>query len=334
MRPAFNQDCSCLAVGTSRGFAVYNTEPFREQFRRDFDDGGIAIVEMLFRCNIFCLVGGGAVPKYPPTKAIIYDDHQGRPIGELSFRTNGVPVKLPKDPIPFPTLSSCLGYNFSKLRLLHPIKTLNNPRGLVALSPNAQPTVLGCPGLHPRQVRVELYDTRRTKFVTAHNSCLAALALSSNGKLLATASDKGTLVRIFSTGDGAKLRELRRGSDPAKIYSLAFSHGDMPNWVAVTSDKGTAHIFSLSGRRQQAGGSRDATTGVQSYLPVGASYFASERSFAQLRLPDAHHALVGFGKDPTTVLVVSATGGIYKGSFDPEQGGSCDVQSFVQFEES
>lgn len=73
---------------------------------------------------------------------------------------------------------------------------------------------------------------------------------------------------------------------------------------------------------------------VQSYLPVGASYFASERSFAQLRLPDAHHALVGFGKDPTTVLVVSATGGIYKGSFDPEQGGSCDVQSFVQFEES
>lgn len=57
-----------------------------------------------------------------------------------------------------------------------------------------------CEGTSPAslpQVRVELYDTRRTKFVTAHNSCLAALALSSNGKLLATASDKGTLVRLL-----------------------------------------------------------------------------------------------------------------------------------------
>ena len=71
-------------------------------------------------------------------------------------------------------------------------------------------------------------------------------------------------VRIFSTSDGSKLRELRRGSDPATIYSLAFSRGDQPAWVAVTSDKGTAHVFSLAGssRQQQqqqagSGGGRD-----------------------------------------------------------------------------
>jgi hypothetical protein len=48
---------------------------------------------MLFRCNIFCLVGGGAVPRYPPTKAIIFDDAQARAIGELSFRSKVRPAR-------------------------------------------------------------------------------------------------------------------------------------------------------------------------------------------------------------------------------------------------
>ena len=56
------------------------------------------------------------------------------------------------------------------------------------------------------QVRVELYDVRRTKFVEAHTTALACIALSLDGKLLATASERGTLVRVFSTADGSKVQ--------------------------------------------------------------------------------------------------------------------------------
>ena len=53
---------------------------------------------------------------------------------------------------------------------------------------------------------MELYDVRRTKFVEAHTTALACIALSLDGKLLATASERGTLVRVFSTADGSKVQ--------------------------------------------------------------------------------------------------------------------------------
>jgi len=70
------------------------------------------------------------------------------------------------------------------------------------------------------------------------------MTLNYAGTLLATASDKGTLIRIFSTEDGTPLQEVRRGSDKAEIYSIAFDK--LSNWIACSSDKGTIHIFHVS----------------------------------------------------------------------------------------
>ena len=46
--------------------------------------------------------------------------------------------------------------------------------------------------------------------------------LNIQGTRLATASDKGTLIRIFNAHNGSILTELRRGSQPATIYSINF----------------------------------------------------------------------------------------------------------------
>ncbi|KAK2965042.1 hypothetical protein RJ639_018929 [Escallonia herrerae] len=48
---SFNQDHVCFVAGTDNGFRIYDCDPYRELFRRDFDQGGgIRIVDMLFRC--------------------------------------------------------------------------------------------------------------------------------------------------------------------------------------------------------------------------------------------------------------------------------------------
>jgi WD repeat-containing protein 45 len=94
------------------------------------------------------------------------------------------------------------------------------------------------------QVRLELMDRRDFRLINAHNTQVTAIALSLSGIRLATASEKGTLIRVFETTNGSKLQELRRGSDPADVYHLAFDRKS--HWLAVTSDKNTVHVFAVS----------------------------------------------------------------------------------------
>ncbi|GJN05697.1 hypothetical protein PR202_ga23350 [Eleusine coracana subsp. coracana] len=157
------------------------------------------------------------------------------------------------------------------------------------------------------------------------------MALTLDGLLLATASMKGTLIRIFNTMDGTRLQEVRRGLDKAEIYSIALS----PNvqWLAVSSDKGTVHIFSLRVRvagedsssneqrtlegpridHQNSSSSIDplvqtntgsnASSSLSFMRGILPKYFSSEWSFAQFHLPEVTRYIVAFGAQNTVMMV-------------------------------
>ncbi|KAI6684918.1 hypothetical protein NL676_030831 [Syzygium grande] len=339
---SFNQDFGCFAVGTDNGFRIYNCDPFREIFRRDFESGGgIAAVEMLFRCNILALVGSGSNALYPVNKVMIWDDHQSRCIGELSFRSEVKSVKLRRDRIVVILLQKIYVYNFADLKLLHQIETIANPKGLCMVSQSSGQMVLVCPGLQKGQVRVEHYASKRTKFIMAHGSRIAAFALSQDGRLLATASSKGTLVRVFNTLDGSLLQEVRRGADRAEIYSLAFS--STAQWLAVSSDKGTVHVFSLKAdlgtlnndRLQNTSENHGSPSSMISSLSfmkgVLPRYFSSEWSVAQFRLHEGLQYVVAFGHQKNTVLILGMDGSFYRCQFDPTTGGDMTQLEYYNF---
>ncbi|KAF8364674.1 hypothetical protein HHK36_033354 [Tetracentron sinense] len=371
---SWNQDCGCFAAGTSCGFRIYNCEPFKETFRRHLKCGGFGIVEMLFRCNILALVGGGANSQYPPNKVMIWDDHQSRCIGELSFRSDIRAVKLRRDRIVVVLEHKIYVYNFMDLKLLHQIETVGNPRGLCCLSHHSNTFVLACPGLHRGQVRIEHFGLKMTKFINAHDSHIACFTLTMDGLLLATASTKGTLIRIFNTMDGSRLQELMsrdttsvtpepgffrilRGVDKAEIYSIALS----PNvqWLAVSSDKGTVHIFSLRVRvvgedlsnhsntapgpsllHQNSSTALDALISANTGANPGSSlsfmkgvlpkYFSSEWSFAQFYIPEDTRFVAAFGSQ-NTVIIIGMDGSFYRCSFDPLTGGEMLQREYVRF---
>ncbi|XP_047053446.1 autophagy-related protein 18c-like [Lolium rigidum] len=354
---SWNQDCGCFAAGTSNGFRIFNCDPFKETFRRDLKSGGFGIVEMLFRCNILALVGGGSNVAYPSNKVMIWDDHKSRCIGEFAFRADVRAVKLGKDNIVIVLETKIYVYKLSDLKMLHQIDTQPNPRGLCCLSHHSNTSVLACPGLRQGHVRVEHFGLNLTKMIAAHDSHIACMALTMDGLLLATASMKGTLIRIFNTMDGSLLQEVRRGLDKAEIYSIALS----PNvqWLAVSSDKGTVHIFSLKVRVAGEDSSHDVRTLeaprmdhqnsstsmdplIQTNTGSNASsslsfmkgilprYFSSEWSFAQFHLPEVTRYIVAFGAQ-NSVMMVGLDGSFYRCIFDQVNGGQMSQKEYSRF---
>jgi WD repeat-containing protein 45 len=170
-------------------------------------------------------------------------------------------------------------------------ETADNPQGICSLGSR----VVAFPGRSPGKVQLVELESGNVSIIPAHTSALRAMDLSRDGKYLATASETGTLIRVFSTANCTKIAELRRGVDPAYVFSIAISPDS--SMLAVTSDKSTLHIFdlpaqpdalnALNGRRSQSPQlpneddlSTNSKWGILSKIPLLPRVFSDTYSFA------------------------------------------------------
>eukprot|EP01089_Gocevia_fonbrunei_P004369 TRINITY_DN14385_c0_g1_i1.p1 TRINITY_DN14385_c0_g1~~TRINITY_DN14385_c0_g1_i1.p1 ORF type:complete len:217 (+),score=24.10 TRINITY_DN14385_c0_g1_i1:103-753(+) len=174
---SFNQDHSCFACGTDDGFQIWNVDPLKPRFRKDFQ-GGIGIVEMLFKCNILALVGGGKKPHFPPNKINIWDDFQNKCLAELEFLTAVLAVRLRRDKIIAVLANKIYVYNFTDLKQIHQVDT-HNPRGLIALAPDTNASMLVYPSTVPGEVCLDSMDGSKPKTLKVHEMILVKLLLIS-----------------------------------------------------------------------------------------------------------------------------------------------------------
>lgn len=173
-------------------------------------------------------------------QVIIWDDAKQKAVITLEFRSPVQRVKLSRTRIVIALLNSVHMYAFaSPPEKLSVFETADNPLGLCCVGTK----IVAFPGRTPGQVQMVELDTGNVSIIPAHGAPLRALNLSSDGEILATASETGTLIRVFSTSNCARIGELRRGVDHAIIYSIAISPNN--SLLAVTSDKSTLHIFDL-----------------------------------------------------------------------------------------
>jgi WD40 repeat protein len=220
---------------------------------------------------------------------------------EISTLTPVRGIQISRERIAVVLQNSVRVYSFSKPpNLLHVYETADNLAGLGCLTEKK----LAFPGRTAGQVQLVELATGNVSIIPAHSSALKAIQLSPDGELLATASETGTLIRVYSTGSCARLAELRRGIDPASIFSLAFSPSG--NLLACTSDKSTLHIFDVpvpgkaasqaaANRMSQNGTAGDDLTkwGLLSRLPLMPRVFSDVYSFTSSRFEAGDDSMIG-----------------------------------------
>lgn len=337
----FNQDYSSIAIGTKTGYELYAFKDSIDQISKTFVDNehkNVCIVERFYKSSLLAIVSLQSARKLR-----LYNLKKKTEINIINYINSILTVKLNRK-----RLVVCLQDQIyihslkNDIQQLWVIKNIPvNPKGLCALSPCENRCLLAYPASQ-KTGEVQIFDAkelRNINLIAAHENPLFALAFNNTGTLLASASDRGTIIRVHDVDSGLCHYEFRRSyTTGAEIYSLAFSSDSL--YLAASGSTGTVHVFKLDKSKDQqeteevrAAASSSTLGGYLGSALIQASsyfsnYFNEWLSFATCRLPFEGLknvcAIVSIDKQ-LRVLVVSSEGYLYIYNLNETDGGDCTL---------
>uniref|UniRef100_A0A674B128 WD repeat domain, phosphoinositide interacting 1 n=1 Tax=Salmo trutta TaxID=8032 RepID=A0A674B128_SALTR len=292
-----------LSVGTKTGYKLFSvTSVDKLDCIYESETPDVYIVERLFSSSLVVVVSLSI-----PRRMNVYHFKKGTEICNYSYSNNILSVRLNRQRLVVCLEESVYIHNIKDMKLLKTLlNTPSNPSGLCALSINHSNSYLAYPGSSTIG-EIIVYDANNLSTVTmipAHDSPLAALTFNSSGTKLASASERGTVIRVFSIPEGQRLFEFRRGMKRyVNISSLSFS----PD---------AQFLCASSNTETESPPTWQAVSGVMS----------QERAFATVRLLVAGQrnvcTLATIQKLPR-LLVASSDGQLFIYNVDPQDGGEC-----------
>jgi len=227
----FNEDNSCIGIITDNGFYIYSSNPFKIRFNRKLDIK-LQLIEPYQKTNIVFLVGND--DNHPNNKLLIWDDMSNHIIMNIEFSSKILYLCSKTDKLLIKTINKIYIYTFENMQLLEEYSCNFEPYAFNSkflVYPNIQ---MGY---------INIITNQFNKIIKVHNNHISQIAISYDGKLIATTSTIGTIIRIWSTHTFKLVKEIRRGMEQCKIQNLKFHPSQ--NTLLVTSNKDTVHIYFL-----------------------------------------------------------------------------------------
>ncbi|XP_001354209.2 WD repeat domain phosphoinositide-interacting protein 2 isoform X4 [Drosophila pseudoobscura] len=333
----FNQNITSLAVATSGGYSLYSLGSVDSTLDKIYHTKSdeLFLIERLFESSLVAIVSQRA-----PRKLKVCHFKKQSEICNYSYANTILAVKLNRERLIVCLEESLYIHNIQDMKVVHTIRdTPCNPLGLCALSSSSEHCYLAYPG-SVTSGEVQIFDAinlHAKTMIPAHDTPLAAIAFSPSGTEIATASERGTVIRVFSSQDGSRLFELRRGLKRCvSIVSLSFSN--CSEYLVSSSNTETVHIFRLDRSAAETADHGKQSTDdwmgflsktVTSYLPTQVTdVFSQGRAFASVSLPEAgvrRMCAITTIQKQLRLLIASQDGYLYVYSIPSIEGAECQL---------
>lgn len=240
--------CSSLSVLNSTGLRLYSIagqDKVEEIFAKDNTEQ-IRIVERLFNSSLVVLV---TAQKPNCLKMLHFKKKQD--ICNCFYPSEILCVRMNRQRLIVCLAESIHIHDIRDMKILHSIENIApNELGLCALSLNSHLAFPICQS--SGELRIFNANKLRTGMtIKAHDTPLSALSFSPSGALLATASERGTVIRVFCVKNGQRVQEFRRGVKRCvRIASLVFAAGG--DFLCASSNTETVHVFKIDARAVEA----------------------------------------------------------------------------------
>lgn len=323
-----SQDNGCFTCSSEAGVKIFNVEPLALKLQLGPEVvGSVSLTEMLFRTNLLALVAGGNKPKFDEKVVLIWDESkramEDKIVLDITFAQPVLAVRLLKDKLIVILRQEIHIFSFPKVEKLKTLRTRDNPKALCEVS--AFSSIMVFPAVNQGHIQiinlesVQPLETPSPVIISAHQHDIACLAVSQCGNRVASASAKGTLIRVFDTVSRKQIVELRRGADTAMVYCISFSPDAA--FLCSSSDKGTVHIFAV----KDTSLNKRSTFNRMGFL---GPYIESQWGLANFTVSNECPCMCAFS-DNQTVIAVCMDGTFHKYVFTAD--GNCNREQFDIF---
>lgn len=241
---ALTSDWTHVVCATNQGFQIFRLLPSVKTVcvcAQLQEHGGVERADLSL-AKWFVLY---TQPKFK-NRVFLWSVSQGKLQGEYRLMDEVLNVKCSTRCFAFITMDVTYVYDTMTCDQIAQISTGPNIAGICALCPSQ---LLVCtPGNAEGHLFLDFLDEAKQITIRAHQSRVAMCALSNDGSHVVSASQRGTVLRVFECEQGDLLYELKRGLFPADIYCLFF-HPSNANVLFASSATGTVHVYNLENKQ-------------------------------------------------------------------------------------
>ena len=311
----FNEDGSCISIGTNIGFKIVTCKPFSNCHYRKFGRG-IGIVEMYKSSNILLLSGSDKNSKFPSNLIIIWDDNKKEIIREIRISSKIRIIKVIQNILFIVNDIKLDILNFENLSLIDSFELYSNKKEYIAFSVYKNKAKIAYISKDYKEIYIKNIESNNKIIIKIKDNDLKFVYLQFNSKgdiILGACKGK---IYLYNSSKGELIREINNNIlESDNINGICFSKNDKFLGIS-TIDKniGRIYIFDIGTKKE---------TSILDYF----DYFKSEdKYFAYFEIICKEFIFKFY--DDEIIIMITNNGNFIKIKFDKENGGECKQLQF------